>query len=1304
MEDQEKSLSFGNDAYKDASKFQSSLLQGTQEKASNLNANLGAFNYTAPTLLNISANMPSGEGIKPVLDMSPTYAKQKKLAFNKEAQNIERYTSHPAYSRLGFSTLRDNESFYNANTSWTGDFVRASKYFFPVMGEVFLDNFGGGLRMFGNPGTLDPSNINPNKGDLMTHSAKMAMSTRGGLGQSVVNIGYNMNYTLGIISAIAAEDLLLALVAPETFGSSLTYAGVRTVKGFGKAVKGTFQTLKNVDKLRDALSAQQLYNKMSAAGNAVARSFVPNSYNFIRGATTRSTAATNAGRAGDAIASLATLKGFGAVYRDLRIAGLANDESMVEAAGVRDGLRDKLINEYVAANGFMPSGEILAEMDKEALQAGNVDYWANLPFIYLTNNITFNSLALPYGNAAKTMKVRAGKAKNVYSTITRSKVKGAADKGLKEGIGLKVTAQELSRSQAFVKMFTDADMRRYAMGTLGSYFAANISEGVQEIYQESASKAIEEYFSTTYLRPDMAGMKLAKKEIAGGLAAQISQQGLEAFLGGFLGGGIIAGGGNIIQAGTEAIGSGYRKVNKSALEKYEAALEKDKKFNSNLVELINKEGADVVSALAPELVTLKAQANAQKGMSIALELNDRMAFETIKDESLFTYISALAQKGIVDNFLTALDNHKQLSDEELLQAIPAKDRAAAEKVIDDIIKRTKSIVATQAYVDNRYGNYYADALMDPTITGEERKELQVAAAAFELAKQTLVYSYHNNQRTLERLVELSEAAAADPAVASMLSSDITPLFNLSADNKTLSFTLESEIKRIKEEKAALTSQLANLNNAAVETEEDKAVNEASKRETETQLSDTTKRLGVLSAYEQAFKKFKAGLKASKGRSKIESVDGYKELSKALTDVLNYYADKSGSAIDGLKAEKLLEQIVDYNRIEELNTAFTQAVSNLSSPENFRTFFGEISTQLSQIFQKNIMDQFRALDAASVEKRKDLLEDLADIGVVIPNESITDPSIPESESSLFKFVNDGVIPTVFLGDPKSDDVDLQGRVIEGSETWQKIQDIFERYDMLKKEAAEDLEEKVNGTKEEEAPQEPAETTQEEPEAVEEGEPVQEERIEEKDIEAEFKVSEPEIYEQLIKDLNEEWKKYRQANPKERISTLSMFMNGPGRQVSLDLISKARAAAEGYAAVEEPVVENIEEGMEGVQGTITFPDPENVITDDKEFNRLKRSIARTKKQESLEALEHRINSNTLLSLDQKIMLQSLLEARIAKVAEQNAEKEGVTPVPTPTITEEVNEDVDSSTEGLDEAKAKKRFEQDDVNDPFADDDVC
>lgn len=1293
MEDPKKYLR--NDAPRiNLANFQNNLVSSATNKRDqaleNLNLNRSGLNNPSFSRSFLDKN----GNTKAVLDLAPAYSKRDELAFNSASRTVERYTSHPAFSRLGFSTLRDNEAYYNNNTSWTGDFARASKYFFPVMGEVFLDNFGGGIRMFGNDGTLDPSNIDPNKGDLMTHSAKMAMSTRGGLGQSAVNIGYNMNYTLGIIGAIVAEDLLLAAAAPETLGGSLTVAAARTVGQTGKAIKSTFNTLKSIDKLKDALSAKKIYQQVNKSGNALVNSFVPNSYNYAKSAIAGAEGLTEGAKIANGVMELATTaKGVGALYRDLRIMGLSNDESMVEAAGVRSSVKERLTNQYIAANGFMPSAETMSEIEKQAEKAGNKDYWANLPFIYLTNNLTFNNLATPYKKGSRVLKARSGLNKDVFVNVD----------------GTKVIAQEVGKGKALLNIFKDKDMFKYSLGSLGSYFAANISEGVQEIYQESASKAIEDYFSETYLNPEMAGMKLAYNKIGDGLASQMSQQGMEAFLGGFLGGGIIAGGGKVGSAGADLINAGYRKVNKSAQEKYEQALEKDKKANDDLINLINAEGSNVIEALAPELVGLKQQTDAQKGISVALQLDNRAAFETIKDESLFNYISALAEKGIVDNFLEALENYKTLSKEELLQAIPAESAEQALKFIDSVADRTKSIVATQAYVDKYYGNVYMDALMDPNIEGEERKKMQVAAAAFEMSKKALVHSYHSQKRTTERLTDIMNAAVEDPAVAGMMAADITPLFNVKGGDPGIAITLETEINRYKLDITALQKQLDNLKESeeSAETKEEKERLRSERVKIEKQFSETSSLLSALSQYQKSLETFtknrEAVLKGGKKRILAANVDGYDDLKNALATVLNRQASKTNTSVDGIKATELLDRILDYLDVSDLNTVYAQAVTNLSNPSNFTQFYDNVKKNLENVFFKNVVDQFVKMQSTSVENRKKVLEELADIYVAMPNESIQDPLIADSDTSIFKFVKDGTLPEYYLGDPDNNDVDVQGRVIEGSETWNKIQDILMSYEMLEQDSKEDLGNKVNPKDPEPATEPKADVKKD---VAPEKAPVQKtpEPAQVTYEESKIALKYAAVIPSVIGTLTKAWEDYNKTNPEVVPATLSEFMNGPGRQITEDTLKQAD---EILASVNDDAdTQPVDTADDAPVQTDLFDqsvNQPNAAKSEAEFNKIvKVRLARTKKLTSLKKLLLDVADNALLTDAQKDRLTTMINNKIAE--QEVSENTDTNGAPTPKVTDELQEDLNNSSDVYEDLDALRETARNNKDNPFDNDEVC
>ena len=69
-------------------------------------------------------------------------------AFNTQYLNVNRYYEHPAHKRLGFSLYRDNESYYNQNTAWTGDFIRAMKHFGPGYRDGFMSNYNGIATLF----------------------------------------------------------------------------------------------------------------------------------------------------------------------------------------------------------------------------------------------------------------------------------------------------------------------------------------------------------------------------------------------------------------------------------------------------------------------------------------------------------------------------------------------------------------------------------------------------------------------------------------------------------------------------------------------------------------------------------------------------------------------------------------------------------------------------------------------------------------------------------------------------------------------------------------------------------------------------------------------------------------------------------------------------------------------------------------------------------------------------------------------------------------------------------------------------
>lgn len=984
------------------------------------------------------------------------------VGFDPGARNLDRYKDSPAYKKLGFSVLRDNEEYYNANTNWVDDARRAFKWynFGAGFAQGFISNYEG-LSTIGSGNMLNPAAINRRKGILAEEAAARSMSTRGGFAQSAINIPYNLNYTLGIISSIVAEDLLLAAAAPETFGGSLTYAAYRTVKGGARAVKSLYQAVKTADNIKDVVKLKDVYYGTKAGIGALGQAFVPNTGRLTYGAYQASTKATTLGKTGDALKDLFSIRGFGAGYRDFRMISLAVDESNVEAAGVRNQMEDKLIRQYVQSEGSLPQGEAMRKIMQTAQDASVKDYFANLPVIYATNAITFNSLTLPYSLTGNTLRVASARGQHLFA----------------KAVGTKVEAEILSTRQLIGKAFTNKNYAKYALGTGFNYMKANLSEGFQELYQEGTSASLEDYYTNKYFSAEGLAGKAINLSIKKGLEDQLSQQGLEAFLGGFLGGAGVQGVGAGVQqlrVGAAVVGG---KFSSDFREQYQKRRDQDIQSLKNMEASILLHSDNVLAALAPEFANFKVQADGSKALLDAAELNDRKAFEDIKDDSLFNHIVRLSAMGVTDSFIEAMENHKLLSEEEMMQALNVQSKEEGDKLVDDIVKRTRSIAKTAMVIENRYQNPYAGLIFDMTKEPGERKQAMLSYMAFEEAKKDFIFSYYKSGRNLDRLDEIYNAAVEDSAVAGMTNIDFSVLFSTKSgradkEGKRLyEQALEAEIDKLTSDITAAETQLDNIENSE-ETPEKKA---DQKRVAQEQLSKATKKKALLENYSKAIATI---LESKNVEETMKDPKVLAEFEKAVDEYLDFLGANTSSIVDKEKTAKLKNQLLDYFRLSEDRVAFNAAASALSDPAQFQRWYDVHKAQLKAAYEKYLREGLdRAKEAVEKEHRLQLIEELEKIGVVISAEPERDKDGNITrQSPLDRFIQLGDVPTKFFSTNEKD-TDINGNVIEGSETWNKIQDIIDKYALLDEEFAQDLENLRN--KETEVEEEVPEVTPETP---------------------------------------------------------------------------------------------------------------------------------------------------------------------------------------------------------------------------------
>lgn len=1135
--------------------------------------------YSSATVAN--SNVPTlSSGPASSLYTSP-------VGFNPNTRNVERYLDHPGYKRLGFSVLRDNEEHYNANTSWVGDFRRAFKLhnFGAGFAQGFTSSYQG-LGTIGSGDIFNPAAMDREKGLLAEEAAARSMSTRGGFAQSAINIPYNFNYTFGIVASIAAEDLLLAAAAPETFGGSLTYAAYRTVKQGGKALKSLYSAVKTADNIKDVVKLKDVYQGTKAGVGALGQAFVPNTAKLVRDSYR-----TNL-RTYDALGALFSARGFGAAYRDFRMVSLAVDESGVEAAGVRNQMEDKLIRQYVAANDRLPEGEAMVNIMETAREASTKDYFANLPVIYATNAITFNSLTLPHSLTGNTLRVAKAGNKHLFA----------------RAVGTGVEAEILSTAQVIGRSFTNKEMAKYALGTSMNYLKGNLAEGFQELYQEGVSASLEDYYTNKYFSGDTLFAKSFKSSVRDGIGAQISQQGLEAFLGGFLGGaGVQAAGAGLNQLRGIAAQAGGR-FSSDFREQYEKRREADLKALQNMQATVLEHSENVLAALAPEFTEFQVQNDGSKMLLQAAELNDRKAFEDLKDNSLFNHIVRLSGLGVTDTFIEAMENHKLLSEEEMKQALNVESKEEGDKLVDDIVKRTRSIANLSMMINERYQNPYAGLIFDMSKEASERKSAMISYMAWEEAKKDFVYSYYKSGRNLDRLDEIYDAATSDPVIGAMMNSDFAVLFSTKSgradkEGKRLyEQALEAEVDRLTAEISNSELELANVD-ASEMSDAEKA---DQKRVLQQRLSNATKRKELLQNYSKAISTI---LESNNVEETLKDPKVRQEFEDAVEKYVEFLAEGSSSLLDKSKLAKLKNQLYDYLKLSEDRVRFNSAAAALSDPSQFSRWYDVHKAQLKNAYDRYLKEGLeRAKMAVEKEHRLQLIEELRDIGVVIvADDEVNEKGEVVRSSPLDRFIQLGDVPTQFLSNNEKD-TDINGIVLEGTETWNEIQDIIDKYALLDEEFAQDLEAMRNKeseveeeTKAEEVtPSAPPGSVQEPPQEDEEEVAEEESQTEDPENVTATTTSDTIYNFQLLEEefgnvlyngrpgglIQELQKRFRKANAErsqeDRYTDINDWINGEGKIEVEPIILRLREA------VQQTTVEPVEETPD-----VRFEEPQESV---------------------------------------------------------------------------------------------------------------
>jgi len=279
------------------------------------------------------------------------YSKPMAYGANENGLNFDRYYNHPKFKKLGFSPWRDNEQYYNKNSTWFDDFRRTASVGF---------NFAAKTMLNVSPLNWDQWSLEGDRKAAADYTGAMSKmtSTRGGFGQWINNFAANSSYTIGILGELAIEEAILAGITAATAGTTAELTVPASIARGGLAMRKLYQGYKFGSTMLDALRGVKNIGK---AKELYALSKGEKFLNFVNplSRTTDILMGTDKTlKNADKLGALAKgTYGFANFYRDLREINLVFDEASLEGGMVQNDLQKSMLDDFYNNNGRMPNTE-----------------------------------------------------------------------------------------------------------------------------------------------------------------------------------------------------------------------------------------------------------------------------------------------------------------------------------------------------------------------------------------------------------------------------------------------------------------------------------------------------------------------------------------------------------------------------------------------------------------------------------------------------------------------------------------------------------------------------------------------------------------------------------------------------------------------------------------------------------------------------------------------------------------------------------------------------------------------------------
>lgn len=901
-----------------------------------------------------------------------------------------RYANRWNFDELGFSPYRDNETIYNAESTFLGEMGRGLHGAMLVGGNTFMDMLGGTADLL--QGDWEGF-FEPNTGSAQRFSDVMLKygSRKGGATEFLSNNLINVGFMGGMIVEGILETAVVTL-ATEGFGTlpELGKIGLNITRGIKageaavEAAKGAKTAAQAASATKGAASAVQGAAATQRGASGLLRGLAANADGLLKLGSNRVVNFLNpisntteffgdvlkAAKAGEELPGFA--KGAGAMFRDMQLYKAAIEESKLEAGFTLNEIKQHGIDAFIEQNGRQPNADELARIERIAMERADSTLMLNLPVILLTDKLVLG----PMLKMGKTTSRVFGFSGGVADDLARRGVRYNGD-GFTRG------AKNAGKT---VKETFGIRAKKAAKGLLkpGTYLRrgknilqAGAGEGFQEVFQEVVGGANTAYGIAMVDDPNLAYSTGSFKDfytalvsdasntpingMAGylgeNLADQYSAEGFEVFASGLFIGGIVGGGGARIAKASKLV------TKKGRAEYQQAKVEQDQMIDG-LVDTLNQNIKDPMALFNPRVKNHVQQKELLKEYQKAIQSNDFKAAKDIMEELRFNQIMTAFQTNTFDIFKEKLVAMRELDEQGISEAVGIEDPKEARERLEETIKYAENLKKRYDKYNSKYVNPF-----NPTayrVGSPEYIRNQVNYMAFEEAKRDLIFLEESTLKTRERQQAIKTELGNAMLTKNMSALDVDVLTSVSVLNKEISIlekeVLVSEGSRTAEEKRLLSEKKARL----------KALTNYRK---------------ALDAYEQTVSKYEKDSSPKADAAREKAYDRFQKRFNEYIGVLNEYAEES-VIINQEAADSAFEKIVDHTLLEREHASASRHLNILDNPETLTARALREAAAMEDVFVNKRLYIRRSVKAflKAVESNQ-VLQELKKMGVAIPHDEL-----------------------------------------------------------------------------------------------------------------------------------------------------------------------------------------------------------------------------------------------------------------------------------------------------------------------------